>query len=171
MPKETELTEQSQIETPFRAGFGIQKPEIPTEVKHATADDLASEYITFLETEFPELELTPYGQNFDLFLKSKYQIERWNLPLDVSAKIQKAEYLAKQRLLKQKAEERKKRLEKEKAELPSLASRCVDWAVTHNLKKVTQADVDAFVLEYDLEMLPETKRAIYSKVNLELKSK
>jgi len=104
-----------------------------------------------------------------LFLESKNLIERWNLPPEISIKLQKAEVLAKQRLQKKKEEERRARLEKEKQELPSLVSRCVDWAVTHALKRVTHADIDVFILENNLDMLPETKRALYSMTNFKMK--
>ncbi|MGQ9507724.1 MAG: hypothetical protein ACUVTB_07735 [Candidatus Bathycorpusculaceae bacterium] len=86
-------------------------------------------------------------------------------------KIQRAEFLAERELVREAELERKRRLQKEKDELPSLVSRCVDWARDNGLKRVTLADVDTFLLEKEIELLHETKRALYSKANLKLKSK
>jgi len=65
----------------------------------------------------------------------------------------------------------KEQLEKEKTELPSLVSSCVDWAKDHGLKRVTQADVDAFLLDKNIELLPQTKRSLYAMANVAIKSK
>jgi hypothetical protein len=74
--------------------------------------------------------------------------------------MQKAELLARKRVLQE-----------EKDELPSLVDKCVEWAGINNLNKVTFADVDAFLLDKDLRLLGETKRALYSMANVKLKSK
>ena len=63
----------------------------------------------------------------------------------------------------------KEQLEKEKTELPSLVSLCVDWAKEHGLKRITQSDVDAFLMDKTIEILSQTKRALYAMANVELK--
>ena len=159
------------IEEPYQPRFEIPKPSIPEEIKQTTAEELAVEYVTFLETEFPESELTPHGGNFQLFLNSKNITSHWNLPPDIQIKIQKAEILAREEIKKKIEIEHRLRIEKEKEELPSLISRCIDWAITYGFKKVTLADVDAFLLENELDILKETKRTLYSLTNLKLKAK
>jgi hypothetical protein len=67
--------------------------------------------------------------------------------------------------------QRKERLGKEKEEFPSLVSQCVDWARINGLKRLTLSDLDTYILEKDLDILQETKRALYSMANLKLKSK
>lgn len=156
---------------PFEIDYRRQEPSIPDEIKQLSAESLAAEYIEFLETEFPDSELTPYGQYFSLFLEAKNVPSRWGLPPDIQIKVRKAEMLARDEIQKRLEEIKKQRYESEKQELPSLISRCVDWAVTHGLKKVTHADVDAFLLEGEIDILTETKRALYSMANLQLKSK
>ena len=66
--------------------------------------------------------------------------------------------------------QRKERLKKEKEELPSLVSQRVDFARMNNLKRLTLSDVDTFVMEKDLDLMHETRRAIYAMANVKLKS-
>ncbi len=57
------------------------------------------------------------------------------------------------------------KLEKEKMELSSLVKPYVDWAKEHGLKKATEADVDAFLLEKNIDVSPRTKkRELYAMV-------
>lgn len=75
------------------------------------------------------------------------------------------------RVLTEKEEDQKKeRLSREKEKLPSLVSKCVDWARNNNLKQLTPADVDAFTMEEEVELLEETKRAMHAIANVKLKS-
>jgi len=46
----------------------------------------------------------------------------------------------------------------------------VDWARINNLKRLTLADVDTFIMEKEFDLLTETKRAIYAMANVKLKS-
>ncbi|MCX5718545.1 MAG: hypothetical protein NT055_01030 [Nitrospirae bacterium] len=48
--------------------------------------------------------------------------------------------------------------EKEKKLLISLVNRCGDWAKKHGLKKVTETDVEAFLIEREIDLSPRTKR-------------
>ena len=70
-----------------------------------------------------------------------------------------------------KIEEETVKIEKEKEEHPSLVSHCVDWARTHGLKRLTLGDIDAYILERNLDIQKETRRALYAMANIELKSK
>jgi tetratricopeptide (TPR) repeat protein len=49
-------------------------------------------------------------------------------------------------------------MEKEKLLFLSLVNPCVDWAKKHGLKKVTEANVDAFLFERDIDLSPRTRR-------------
>lgn len=153
--------------------FEFRRPEtvVPEEIKQATPETIAAEFLDFLETEFPDSKTRIYGGNFDLFLQTKNLTNRWNLPPEINLKIQKAQALAREGIRQKNEAEHRKRFEDEKVELPSLVSRCCDWAISKGMKRVTVADVDAFILENDLDMLKETKRALYSLTNVELKSK
>jgi hypothetical protein len=68
------------------------------------------------------------------------------------------------------SQKKKRRLTEEKEELPSLVSQCVDWARVNSLKRLTLADVDTFVMEKELDLLNEIKRAMYAMTNVKLKS-
>jgi hypothetical protein len=50
-------------------------------------------------------------------------------------------------------------------------NRCCDWAITNGMKRVTVADVDAFILENEYDIIKETRRALYAMTNVQLKSK
>jgi hypothetical protein len=78
--------------------------------------------------------------------------------------------LAEREIRRDEENQRKERLKKEKEELPSLVSQCVDFARMNNLKRLTLSDVDTFVMEKDLDLMHETKRAIYAMANVKLKS-
>jgi hypothetical protein len=78
--------------------------------------------------------------------------------------------LAEREIRRDEENQRKERLKKEKEELPSLVSQCVDFARMNNLKRLTLSDVDTFVMEKDLDVMHETKRAIYAMANVKLKS-
>ena len=152
-------------------GFERHEPVIPDEIKETTPESLADDFMTFLETEFPDSELMPYGGNFQLFLKTKNLTERWNLPVEIQLKIEKAQLLARDGIRKRNEDKKRIRLESEKGELPSLVGRCCDWAISKGFKKVTIADVDAFVLVNEFDLLQETKRSLYVMTNVQLKSK
>lgn len=159
------------VREPIISRFERPEPTIPEEIKQATPETLAAEFILFLETEFPESKLTPYGGNFELFLQTKNLTEHWNLPPEIRLKIKKAQTLARDEIQKRIETEHKIRFEREKEELPSLVDRCADWAITKGMKRVTVADVDAFILENEFDILKETRRALYSMTNVKLKSK
>jgi hypothetical protein len=78
--------------------------------------------------------------------------------------------LAEREIRRDEENQRKEQLKKEKEELPSLVSQCVDFARMNNLKRLTLSDVDTFVMEKDLDVMHETKRAIYAMANVKLKS-
>jgi hypothetical protein len=112
--------------------------------------------------EFAKKEQTEAGLDYDsasrCFWESK-GVRVFLMPSEVQSKMQRADFLA-----------RKRALQDEKDELPSLIGKCVDWTRINNLNKVAIADVDAFLMEKDLHLLRETKRALYSMANLKLKT-
>ncbi len=148
----------------------IDKVEVPEEIKSATPEELAVKLISFVKEEFPDNKRIWIPNIASLFWRSK-NVERWNLPPDIKLKIEKAERLAQRQLENEREIKEKERLEMEKIELPSLVGSCVDWAREHGLKRVTKADVEAFLLEKNIEILPQTKRALYAMVNVQLKAK
>jgi len=148
----------------------IREKEVPTEIKLATPEELAAKLVDFAKKEFPDEERIWIRNIAQLFWKSK-NIERWGLPPEIQLKIEKAEMLAQKQLDNEREIKEKEQLEKEKAELPSLVSSCVDWAKERGLKRITKADVEAFLLEKNIEILPQTQRSLYAMANVEIKRK
>ena len=79
--------------------------------------------------------------------------------------------LAKKQLDNERKIKESEQLERERAELPSLVNSCIDWVREHGLKRITKADIEAFLLEKNIKILPQTQRALYAMVNVQLKSK
>jgi hypothetical protein len=92
------------------------------------------------------------------------------MPPEIQLKIERANYLAERQIEQEEDAKKKRRLAEEKEELPSLVSQCLDWARLNGLKRLTLSDIDTFIMEKDLNLLHETKRAMYSMVNLKLKT-
>jgi len=150
---------------------GLVEKEVPDEIKSATPEELAAELIAFAKKEFPDKErVFIRGDVGRLFWGSK-NVERWSAPADIRLKMEKAEMLAQRQLESEQEIKMKEQLEQEKTELPSLVNLCVDWAKKQGFKRVTQSDVDAFLLEKNMEILPQTKRSLYAMANVAIKSK
>jgi hypothetical protein len=144
--------------------------EVPDWVKATTAEELAAEMLEFRRKEFSEDEDLGFHTVSSFFWKSK-GIEGYLMPPDIRLIMERAEILARKEIQKQEKMQRSVQLKKEEEELPSLVSHCIDWARTRGLKRLTLADVDAYILERDLDILKETRRALYTMANVELKSK
>lgn len=152
--------------------IGFERPvaEVPSEIRFATAEELAAKLVDFAKKEFPDDERV-YIRNVSQLFWGQKNVSKWSMPPEIQLKIEKAEMLAQKQFDTEKEVKNKERLEKEKTELPSLVSSCVNWAKDHGLKRVTQADVDAFLLDKNIEILPQTKRFLYAMANVAIKSK
>lgn len=173
-PPEEEVEELERIGREMR---GIREMEVPDEIKSATEEELAAELIAFTKKEFPGEEMMPVSYVSEIFWKTK-NVSEGDIPAEIELKIRKAEMLAGKELdfemaIKQneQIEKENEQLEKEKNELPSLINSCVDWARGHGLKTVTKADIEAFLIDRNIEILPKTQRSLYALVNVKLKSK
>jgi len=155
---------------PIDVGLGRREVEVPSEIKFATAEELAAKLIDFAKKEFPDDKRIYIRSVSQLFWGQK-NISKWDMPPEIQLKIEKTEILAQKQMDAEREVKEKEQLEKEKTELHSLVSSCVDWAKDHGLKRITQADVDAFLLEKNIEILPQTKRALYAMANVAIKSK
>jgi len=146
-----------------------QETDAPDWLETKTAEEIAEEILEFKKKTFPEEErLSIY--TVTNFFWEEHGIEQFRMPSEIRLKMQQTVTLAQIMARKEQENKKKERMEKENAELPSLVSRCVDWARTNGLKRLTVADVDAYILERNLDILKETRRAIYAKANVELKS-
>ncbi len=145
-----------------RTGSGLlfqrEEAEVPEWLKSSTPEELADEILDWKRKEFSEGGCFGFHAISQYFWSSK-GVETFLMPLEVQLKVQKAESLAEKEIRK-----------KEKEELPSLVNQCVDWARTNGLRRLTVADVETYILEKNLGILQETKRAIYAMANLKLKT-
>jgi hypothetical protein len=164
-----EASEEEGIE---RSGLILhrEEAEVPDWIKKRTPEELAIEILEFKKKEFPEDEEVSFHTVSNFFWKSK-GVESYLMPSEAQLKIGRAEFLAEREITKKEETQKKKRLMEEKEELPSLVSQIIDWARINGLKRVTLSDIDTYILEKDLDILYETKRALYAMANLKLKSK
>lgn len=159
--------EEEKVEAP-----GIKKTEIPTEIETSTPEELATELVSFSKKEFPGEEPWIVGHAAQYFWKGK-NIDKWGASPEMQLKVEKVERLARKQLEDEQKAEEKKRLEKEMAGLASLADSCTAWARERGLRRLTYNDVIVFFAEKGVEgevLSGQTKRALYAKVNLELRT-
>jgi len=161
-----EIVETSEI---VHTGFR-REAEVPDWIKTRTPEELAVEMLEFKKKEFSDDENLGFHIISNFFWANK-GIESYLMPSDIRLKIDRANILARREIEKEIEMQKKARFKKEKEELPSLVSQCIDWARTNGLKRLTLADVDAYIMERDLDILKETRRALYVTVNIRLKSK
>jgi len=147
-----------------------EEAEVPDWIKTRTAEELAAEILEFKKKEFPEDEYLGSHIICNLFWENK-GIEHYQMPSEIRLKINRANILAHTQIRKEEEKRRKEQIQKEREELPSLVSHCVDWARTNGLKRLTLADIDAYIMERNLEILKETRRALYAMANVQLKSR
>jgi len=168
-PLAHELTEIDTVESIFALDQSPRQVRVPTEIKSATPEQLAAELVSFAKREFSHEDRISIGYVAQFFWEEK-GVEKWAMPSEIKLKLEKAERLAQHQIDNEREAEVQARLEREKAELSHLVSRCVEWARKQGFKRVTQADVDAFLFEEQKELLPQTKRAIWATANVQLKS-
>lgn len=146
-----------------------EEAEVPKWLKTSTPEELAVEMLEFKKKEFPDDEKGDFYKASSFFWKSK-GIESDLMPYEAQLKIDRAEFLAEREITKKEETQKKKRLMEEKEEISSLVSQVIDWARINGLKRLTLSDVDTYILEKDLNILIETKRALYAMANLKLKT-
>lgn len=150
--------------------FHMEEAEVPDWISKQTPEELAVEILGFKKKEFPEDEEVSFHTVLNFFWTSK-GVNQYLLPSEAQIKIQRANFLAQRETMKEAEAQKKKRLQEEKEELPSLVSQCVDWARLNGLSRITVADVDTYIMEKSIDILYETKRALYAMANVKLKSK
>jgi hypothetical protein len=172
------LSTSKETEEEIPNGIKLSTPEeteeeIPNGIKLSTPEELAAELISYAKKEFPEevKERWSIYTITDFFWKSK-NIEKRDLPEDIKLKIYKTERLVQTQLDSEREVKIKKQLEKEKPELLSLVDLGVGWSNERGLKKLTEADFEAFLIEKNKDISPRTKRrALCGMVNNIIRSK
>ena len=147
-----------------------EKPKVPDWIKNKTVEEIAIEILDYIKIEFPE-RIDYFASRYINQFWSAREIHQYSMPQEIVLKMQKVTFMAENEFRKQCGEERKQKIQNEKAELPSLVGQCLDWARINGLTRITVADVETFMIEKDIELLPETKRALYAMSNFKLKSK
>lgn len=135
---------------------------IPDELRLATAEDLAGKLAAYAN-ETSSLGEDSVWAATDGFWNSM-GVDTMALTSDLSQKVNRVAMLAQQLFIT----ERNKR---DKAELPVLTLRCVEWARERGLKKITLSDVEVFMLGANTQLGSHARRTLYATVNVELKTR
>lgn len=154
-----------------------REEEAPDWLKTTSPEMIAKEIIEFKENKFPEMRIgvtVRARSDFRNFLWNYWSqkgVSKYSMSPDIQRRINEAEGLAEKELVTKEQAEKKKRLENEDKELPSLVSQFVDWAKPRSIKRATLTEVEQFVLDKDIDILKETKRSIFIMANAKLKSR
>lgn len=156
--------------TPVRAN-----PPVPKWLKTATAESIAKDILEFKDEQFPngnDDNSFGFGMSSSItrLFWSKKGVQTYWLPPEIQCKIEQADMMVNIQIRKEEDDKRRQRLSTEKEELPSLVGQCADWARLNDLKKLTQGEVESFVQEKELDLLHETIRLLWIRVNLALKT-
>jgi len=148
--------------------FEISTRPVPDYIKMVSPEELAAEYLSFIQTEFPDSDTRSSYNVFDLFLRSKGVDNRFELPLEIDIKIRKARALISIEREQEIEREQQIRIEQERAELSSYLDRFGDWLSERELTKARFVDVNRFASEYELDLLGNTLRDILEKTQTRL---
>ena len=143
--------------------------EVPEYLKTRTAEEIALDLLEFWKKNDPN-ESRLYDLS-GMFWEKKGIISTFDLSAEMRHKKNQALFFANRMFDKEEKEKIKEQIDKEKEEIPSLVSHCIDWSKSLGLKRLTHADIDAYLLEKNLVIRSETRRALYSIANVKLKSK
>lgn len=144
---------------------------VPEEISSATDEQLSQELIAFAKKELSfEGEFINIALVSNSFWLSKGLSSKWNLPSEIRLKVDRVEMLARQNIHNERQAKRQEKLNMEKEQLPTLVSECVLWASKNGLKRLTVADVDAFLLGKEINLDYQIKRNLYAIANVEIKS-
>jgi len=135
---------------------------IPVEIWEKSVDDLAKEFLKFIEKEFPKEKYNAIekhkDQTFRLFWLTK-EVPVFTTNPEFELKKEKVEMLVETEL--------EKRVMKENKELLSfLTSKIVEWAKKNELSKITKTDVDIFLMEEELLLSSRLKDMLHRMANL-----
>ena len=143
---------------------------VPPVIDNLSSEELGSELAEYAKSE-------PIGADrrihLDhgrkrLFWRQKGVEDRFRMPIDLQLKIEEIENVAQGLLDKEREEQTRARLKSERGRLPELVDDCVSWARTMGLSRLTRADITGYPMEDDI--LPETLRLLWARVNVELKA-
>jgi hypothetical protein len=133
----------------------VRTSEISTEFLKKSEEELAKEFMGYIEKEFPDSRyLTRYIM--DVFLEQK-GVKLYAVDPTMRLKLEKV-----QRLVEQ------KQLQKERELLPELVEECTKWAKGNGFKKMTKTNVGVFLAEKGVSLSTNTRDILYGRVNINL---
>lgn len=145
--------------------------QIKQKIKSIDIDELANEYIEYLKRKTGSAEASTLYRKYSLYL-NEFLSEK-EVPNDYE--IRRALRETGRDLLREEVEleqekREKEQVKKEKELVPQLVTEIIEWAKANGLKRIRKTDVEAFLLEKNLENLHYlTKDSIWKLANAKLK--
>jgi len=133
---------------------------IPEEIKQKSEEELANDMIDFVEKE--GLDDVSFHEITQIYCRRKGLWYYFTVDPDIDLKRTRVEAQA-QKKIEQLV------LKKNKELLYSLKSKIMDKARKHNLKELTESDVELFLMESNVVLPRNLSRMLRSLANLELK--
>jgi len=168
-----EAIEDETEETPSSES-GMRSSKVSSEMKEISAEKLAEDFVTYAKREFPDERSISYildQASLLVLAEKKYDERDYFNPPEIHLKIEKARILARRQMEKERANKDREQLALEKTKLPQITNDLYDWARANSLNRVTQGEIDAFLIEKENDLSQETRHQLQSIVNLRLKTK
>lgn len=168
-----EAIEEEPQETPSSESH-VAKSKVVPEIRTITAEKLAEDFVAYANKEFPDEANISYvlSQASFLALTEKGFDERDVLiPPDILLKIERAKILARKQMEKERVNKEREQLALEKSKLPEITNNLYDWARANSFNRVTQGEIDAFLLEKEIDLSQKTRHQLQSIANLRLKTR
>ena len=150
--------------------YDSEEMPIPEELITTTPEEIATELIHYIKKEYEDEDTIWMHRVMPEFLLSK-NIDVRMLPNEIQLKLEKVEKIVEKQIRDEQQTKMKEELEQQKNQLPSLISQCIDWAKEQGLSRITKSDVEAFLIDRNIELLPQIQRSLYSMANVKMKSK
>jgi hypothetical protein len=143
--------------------------------RDVTAEELSRELVEFVLTSYPDDHLSWGGYSgVDDFWAEKGLANPFAIPGEIKIKKAKAERLAEAALRKERDRVHNEKLTKEKERIPELTGEAIGWARENKMirsDKLTKGDLELFLQGKDLLIMNETRNMLWSRINVELRSK
>ncbi len=144
------------------AGTEIDEDIQKKELLSKTPEEIAKKIVEFAQREYPDSIGNLY-QITHIFWEDK-GVNQYQENSKIRVMIEKANYLAEKQI-------EESILKKENEKLPTILTNCVDWAKENGFNKLTRANLQAFLLEKELDLSITSREHLWVKVNFELKRK
>ena len=144
--------------------------EILRQLENITAEELANEYLEIYNEKKQQSEYPISYEVHDFFRYDK-GIDTYSLPIELREKTNQVAVIVRAILKEQRLAKIREKTSQERAIIPELVEQLMEWAETYEFKSVRLKDVQAFLIEREIELTDTNLRFLQAKTNTLLKAK